>query len=258
MTPARWLAADYFGEPFALFGRAHLVATCLVLLALLPVLLPRSCWSDRARNVFRFALAGALLALELGRHAWFLANGLWSVQGMLPLHFCTISVWLSVVALATRSRGAYEPLYFLGLGGATQALITPSLAPYGFPHVLALQTYASHTGIVMATLFLTRIEGFRPTPQSLLRLILAVAAYVPAVFALNLAIGSNYLFLAAKPEFATAMDWMPAWPWYIGVLIALALAIALLLYLPFLIADRRAATGIRPCIRDPFGHSHAP
>lgn len=241
MNVARCFAPDYFGEPFVLFGGTHLVATGLVLLALLPVLLPRRCWSDSAKCRFRFALAGTLLALELGRHAWFLAHGQWSVQGMLPLHFCTISVWLSIVALVTLSRAVYEPLYFLGLGGATQALITPSLAPYGFPHVLAFQTYASHTGIVMAALFLTQIEGFRPTPQSLLRLILAVAAYVPVVFALNLAIGSNYLFLAAKPEFPTAMDWMPAWPWYIGVLIALALAIALLLYLPFLIADRRAA-----------------
>lgn len=237
----RCFSPDYHGEPFVLFGAGHLAVMGLVTAGVLWLALSRGRWNGQAKRSFRFALAGGLLALELGRHAWFAVHGLWRVQDNLPLGLCSISVWLSVFSLAIRSRAAYAPLYFLGLGGAAQAILTPNVAPYSFPHWLAVQSYVSHVGIVIATLYLTLIEGFRPTPQSLRRVILWVTAYVPAVFVLNLAIGSNYLFLAAKPEFPTLIDRMPAWPWYIGLLIALALVVALLLYLPFMIMDRRAA-----------------
>ena len=241
MDPALYFDPCYHGEPFVLFGAGHLTGLGIVVAGAFALSLSRRRWTERAKRGFRFALAGGLLALELGRHAWFAVHGLWQVQDRLPLELCAISAWLSICALAFRSRAAYEPLYFLGLGGATQALITPNVAPYSFPHWLAIQSYVSHGGIVLAALYLTLVEGFRPTPASLRRVILWVSAYVPVVLAINWAIGGNYLFLAAKPAFPTAMDWMPAWPWYIGMLIALALAVALLLYLPFLIADRRAA-----------------
>ena len=59
------------------------------------------------------------------------------------------------------------------------------------------------------------------------------------VFFLNLAIGSNYLFVAGKPDFPTLLDMLAPWPWYIFEIEAIAFAIFFLLYLPFLIKDWR-------------------
>ena len=59
------------------------------------------------------------------------------------------------------------------------------------------------------------------------------------IFFVNLAIGSNYLFVAGKPDFPTLLDMLAPWPWYIIELEAIAFAIFFVLYIPFLIKDMR-------------------
>ena len=49
------------------------------------------------------------------------------------------------------------------------------------------------------------------------------------------------LFIAHKPETASLMDILPAWPVYILWLEGIAIRLSLLLYLPFAIRDLRHA-----------------
>jgi len=60
------------------------------------------------------------------------------------------------------------------------------------------------------------------------------------IFILNQVLGSNYLFIAHKPETASLMDMLGPWPWYILSLEVIALAMCLLLYMPYAIRDQRA------------------
>lgn len=241
----RYLDPVYSGEPFVLFGPAHWIALAVVGACGLGLFWIRHSWDVRARRVFRWGLAFWLTAWELALHAWFARVGSWSVQSMLPLHLCSISGWLSVIMLLTGNYRAYEFAFFLGLGGATQALITPEVGCYGFPHFRALQSFAKHGGIVVAALYMTIVEGYRPTARSLRTVVLWMAPYTVAVFLLNLALGSNYLYLAAKPEFPTLIGFLPPWPWYVPELALIALAVVCALYLPFWISDhrRRARSG---------------
>ena len=64
--------------------------------------------------------------------------------------------------------------------------------------------------------------------------------YLLVVFFINQAIGSNYMFVAHKPETASLLDVLPDWPWYILWLEAIGLATCLILYLPFVFKDWRA------------------
>ena len=87
---------------------------------------------------------------------------------------------------------------------------------------------------------MTVVEGFRPTLQSFKRIFVWTNIYMVIIFFLNLAIGSNYLFVAGKPEFPTLLDMLAPWPWYIIELEAVGFAIFFLLYVPFLIKDWNA------------------
>jgi hypothetical integral membrane protein (TIGR02206 family) len=79
----------------------------------------------------RCTAAALLLVGELLIHVWALTNSEWSVRTMLPLHLCSVSVYLSALMLLARSRGLYEYMYFVGLGGALAALLTPDLGRFG-------------------------------------------------------------------------------------------------------------------------------
>jgi uncharacterized membrane protein YwaF len=61
------------------------------------------------------------------------------------------------------------------------------------------------------------------------------------IFGLNFLIGSNYLFIAHKPEVPTLIDVLGPWPFYILPLAGIALGMSLILYLPFAIKDWRTA-----------------
>ncbi len=158
---------------------------------------------------------------------------------MLPLHICSVMVWASAYMLVTKNYSIYEMGYFLGIGGATQALLTPDASGYGFPHYRAFQTFIAHGLLVAIPIYMTLVEGFRPTLASFKKVFIWTNIYVFFVFFLNLAIGSNYLFIAHKPEFPTLLDILAPWPWYIFQLEAIGFAIFLLLYLPFFFRDQR-------------------
>jgi hypothetical integral membrane protein (TIGR02206 family) len=156
---------------------------------------------------------------------------------MLPFHVCTIMVWLCAFVLITGRYAPYDLIYFLGIGGATQVILTPDSGIYGFPHFRFFQPLISHGAIVTSAIFLTAIEGLRPHWRSLGRVILITNLYMIPIFFLNQWLGSNYMFIGHRPETPNLIDFLPAWPWYIPWLEAIGIAAFLLLYAPFAIKD---------------------
>lgn len=234
----QYFAKDYNGGSFELFGTGHLIALAIILLLCLAFIPLQRRLNEKQKKNIRYMLAGILFVNEISWHLWAAYWGLWTVQVMLPLHMCSVMVWSSLYMLLTKNYGVYEVAYFLGIGGAMQALLTPDANMYGFPHFRAFNTFIAHGLLVAIPIYMTLVEGYRPTLQSFKRVFIWTNIYVAIVFFINLAIGSNYLFIAHKPEFPTLLDVLAPWPWYILQLEVIAFAILFVLYLPFLIKDK--------------------
>ncbi|MFZ5857606.1 MAG: TIGR02206 family membrane protein [Chloroflexota bacterium] len=237
-----FFSKEYSGPPFELFGAAHLMALGIIALIGLSFFVTRKMWSENGKRNFRYFMAGWLVLWEGSWHAWNIYYGTWTVQTMLPLHMCSVLIWSSAYMLIKKNYTIYEIAYFLGIGGALQALLTPDVGNYALPHFRALQTMCSHGGLVLATLFMTVVEGYRPTLQSFKRVMIWANVYMVFIFFLNLAIGSNYLFISHKPEFPTLIDMLAPWPWYILQLEVIAFVILGVMYIPFLVKDWRTRT----------------
>ena len=236
----RLIAKNYAGAPFELFGGPHLVMLALVLLVNVALIVYGHRMPARWRPRLRYLLAAVLFINESLWHWWNAATGQWTLQTMLPFHLCSVLVWLSQVMLVTQNVTLYELVYFLGIAGAMQALLTPDAGQYGFPHFRFFQTMISHGAIVTAGVWMTTVEGLRPYPQSIVRVAKIGLAYMIVVGGVNALLGSNYLFIARKPDTASLLDMLPAWPWYIPFLLLIAALMIGLLYLPFAIRDWRA------------------
>jgi hypothetical integral membrane protein (TIGR02206 family) len=236
----QFFARDYAGAPFVLLGPPHLAFLAFVALACALVIAFRDKFSPRHGVFFRWFLAVCLVVNELAYHAWHIYYGLWSIRYQLPLHICSVMVFASAVMLVTRSYRIYEFAYFLGIGAAMQALLTPDAGIYGFPHFRFFQTLTAHGLIVFSAVYMTAVEKFRPYPKSLVRVFIGMNAYMAVIFVVNRMIGSNYLYIMGKPESASLIDYLGPWPWYILSLEAIGAAICLLLYLPFFLKDLAA------------------
>jgi hypothetical integral membrane protein (TIGR02206 family) len=240
MTWQDYFAYDYRGTPFVLFGRAHLAVLAALFLFGIFVLRFRGADAVTRRRV-RIALALLMLVTELSWHAWSYATGTWTLQKLLPLHACSVLVWVTIYTLITRDQATYEFVYLLGVAAPMQALLTPDAGPFGLPHFRAFQTLGAHGFIIIAVLFLTLGERMRPRPGAVRRVVLGTLVYMAAVTGVNLAVGSNYMYTLGKPPTASLLDAFGPWPWYLGPMIGLGILACLLMYLPFWWADRRRA-----------------
>ena len=146
---------QWSGDPFALFGPSHLAALGIIVLINILVVVWGRRTSDKYRVRFRWLLASVLILDEFLWHMWNVTTGQWTFQTMLPLHLCSVFVFLSAYMLVRKSYAVYEYAYFLGIAGASQALLTPDAGMYGFPHFRAFQVMISHGAIITAAVFMT-------------------------------------------------------------------------------------------------------
>lgn len=233
-----YFAGNYQGAPFEYWGAGHLGALAFLVLLNLYLIRFRHA-SDRAKGVVRWILALILLANEIAWHYWTFTIGRWTVQTMLPLHLCSALVWLGALMLMTKNYRIYEFMYFMGIGGAIQALATPGLGIYGFPHFAFFQYFLSHGLIVTSAIYMTVVEGLRPTWKSMLRVFVWMNIYAGIVYFINNYLGSNYLLINYKPATPSLLDLLPEWPVYILYMELIGIATMLLLYIPFAVKDWR-------------------
>ena len=244
-------ALDFKGGPFIIFSASHLVALAAIVLLNCFFILNRRRFTEQNRKNIRTAIAAILLINESAWHLWHIATGAWTIQEMLPLHLCSVLVWASAYMLVRKHQGIYEFAYLIGIAGALQALLTPDLGVYDFPHFRYYQTFISHGLLVTSAIYMTVVEGFRPYPRSLRNLFIWGNVYMAVITLLNFVIGSNYLFTAHKPLTASLLDVLPAWPWYILIIELLAMIFVALFYLPFWIMDLRQRRKNAPAIQLP-------
>lgn len=233
-----FFAEDFQGPAFEYFGAIHLAVLCGFVLLNLFLLRFRNA-PDSTKAAIRWLLALILLGNEIAWHYWNYIHGKWTIQTMLPLHLCSLLVWTGAFMLLTKNYQVYEFMYFMGIGGAIQALATPGIGIYGFPHFVFFQYFLSHGLIITSAIYMTAVEGFRPTLKSLLRVAVWMNVYVVIIFFVNLFLGSNYLMINEKPATPSLLDLLPAWPIYILYMELIGVVTMLLLYLPFAAKDLR-------------------
>lgn len=230
-----WLSTDYSGKPFILFSQSHWMA--LVILVAVYILL------FRFRHLFRkhlkidttarYTIAFILLFQESLLNMWRITNHDWSVATSLPLHLCGVAVILSAIMMVNKNYLLYEITFFWGLGGALQALFTPDIGPYGFPHFRYFHFFVSHGSIILASLYMTFVYQYQPRHKSVWKVLLLTNLYAILIGIFNWIAGANYLFLCHKPETGSLLDFMGSWPWYILALEVTAVVSFYIYYLPF-------------------------
>ncbi|WP_410771679.1 TIGR02206 family membrane protein [Fontibacillus sp. BL9] len=221
---------------FLLFSLAHLVWIGLLTAIILGLYWARNMIRERKglRLAVRYGLLGILLVSEVGLNAWYWAQGVWNVRHTLPFELCSITLLLSIIMLWNRSRGLYEVLFFAGIGGALQAILTPNLA-YGFPHFRFFQFFIAHLAIILASLYMTWIERYRPTWKSIGKTMLFLNGLALAIGLLNYAIGANYMFLLHKPDTPSILDMLGPYPYYLLAEEGIALLLFIMMYVVFFV-----------------------
>jgi len=228
---ARWQIPPVPVTAFHPFGLSHVMV--LVLGAVTAIVMIR----QRRRWMERLLMAALLLSWPLSVFCHFLAHDL-GVQNGLPVQLCDLAAWAGALALWKRRPLACELVYFFGLAGTFQGLITPNLLE-DFPHPHFFSFFLNHCSVVITALYVVLGLRIAPRPGSVGRMLVCILSWAAAVGVLNALLGTNYAFLCHKPPVASLLDVLGPWPWYVASLVALATLFFVLLDLPFLRGRRR-------------------
>lgn len=223
-------------QTLEMFSSVHVNTMLVIALCCIAfIFFSRRLKSERDIKMTGFILGTITLLQQVSLYVWYTFSGMWSLQITLPLQLCDISIFIAILVMFKRSRYLMELLYFWGLGGATQAILTPDIGEFTFPHFAFYQFFLSHSLIIITVIYLIVAYRFRPTFKSVIRVFVITNIYGLMMLPVNYLTGGNYLFLHEKPAGGSILDFMGPWPWYLLSLEALAIVVFLLLYLPFAI-----------------------
>ena len=218
---------------FVMFSQEHLVVllVVVVLTALLPLYAVwrlssvQQLWLGRAMAV---AISAVLIvwtgiAFTRGQYDW---------REDLPIQLCYfLSLLLPIFAWRPKLH-VHEVLYYWILSGTLQANLTPRLEE-SFPHYDFLYYWVTHSGLLVYIVYVTVTQRLYPTKRGILRAFVWLNVFAAAALLINIVLGTNYLYVMAKPPTASLLDFFGPWPWYIFVAEGAALVLFVLSYLPF-------------------------
>jgi hypothetical integral membrane protein (TIGR02206 family) len=217
-------------EHFAALGVSALIAVAMIAVG-------RS-WDRKGARVVEVAFALLLVAQWPVSYWVNLSGGTLVPDNSYPCHFCDFALMSGILALLTHRPFFVELVYFWGLAGTLQGLITPALT-MNWPHPRYLLFFIAHSGVVITALYCVAGLRIAPRPRAKWTAFLLLVPFAAVAGTVNVITGANFGFLCRKPDIASLYDYLGPWPWYVGASSLVGLAFFFLLDLPFILQRRR-------------------
>ena len=187
------------------------IAFCLILMTLAIRFFYNNDEADKDK--FAWYIGIALLIQSVITYAYLIfIEQSWSVIDSLPLHLCGLSFIISGLAFVTKKQILYEWTVYLGFPGGLHSVLTPEFTQ-GLSTWMIYDYYFAHTMLMLSPILLTMF-GMAPTRWGAAKTFLYVNILMVFVFAINTAIGSNYMYLNVRPIVENPFL-IGEWPWYI-------------------------------------------
>jgi hypothetical integral membrane protein (TIGR02206 family) len=229
-------------QAFQAFTAEH--AVLLVLLVVGAVGLGRLGARQRARGGdlgFRRGFALMIPVFTLPFQVLQLLPGDFTLGTSLPLQVCDLSWIVAVYALWTREPRALALLYYWALVLDLQAVVTPSLGQ-AFPDPRYFMFWGMHFLTLWAAVYLVCLAG-GPDWRGYRFALACTAVWAAMVMVFNAVAGTNYGYLARKPDTSSLLDLLPAWPAYVAVEVVVVAAVWAVMTWPWVRARRTAPAG---------------
>ena len=199
---------------FDLFGNDHILS--IILIIIFYVLFLRFNEKIGIKNnskIFPIVLSFIILSLDISEDIIRYITGYYSIEKDLPLQLCAIGIYVAVVALLKKNQIAFELIFYWGLVGASQAILTPDSDLFELKiFFIYSQTY--HSALIFAVLWLVIKCNMRMQIEYIPRVVLITNLVVVVISVINYLLDSNYMFLRVKPN-SVSPFLIGDWPVYI-------------------------------------------
>ncbi len=199
---------------FVRWSPSHYWAVIITLVVAFALLFYARRLSQQKRFLIGRILAVVILTQFVSEFIWrAVSDDYGSWKNNLPLHFCSVMIIISFIALWWRKHWACAFAYFGIMAGSIQALITPAMA-HGYPSVAYYIFFIAHGLLLIVGLSIPCILGWRARGWDDLKTVLYADIYLLAVIPVNLWLGTNYGYTQTSPVQGSMLDNLGDGPWY--------------------------------------------
>ena len=236
----RSAVAEYLNNynSFELFGLSHW--TAILIFIFLLIFLPS--YSKSHLSINQQKILGNILGflIFINFPIWVLLEfigGSFDVKLHLPLHLCRFANLLLPFVMLRRNEFLFQILFYWGLSGMFQAIITPDIVQ-DFPHFHYFRFFIGHHLMIVALMYIIIVYKMKPTIEGLKNSFFGLNLFLVIAFLANILLDANYFWIMEKPPTGSLLDYMGPWPWYILTAEFLALAHFALAYFIFILLKK--------------------
>lgn len=234
-----WDTVETIGEGlgFSLFDNLHITWLCvLVAVVLINIFLYRRLSSDK-RACWRKVIAWLLIADELFKMAILFLGGNYQVS-YLPLHLCSINIFIIAIYAYRPSAVLGNFLYTVCIPGALAAMLFPTWTSLPITSGMHIHSFTVHILLMLYPTVLALCGDIQPDirrlPKSLgLLLLMAIPIY-----GINLLLDTNFMFLMSADPGNPLYFFETLWGNHLLGFPVIIIGVLLVMYGPLLIVQK--------------------
>ena len=225
------------GVGFAHFGTLHLIWLFFFVLitAICCVWYNKQDQSGRERARKRIAIL--LVADELFKVVCLLIGGRYRA-GYLPLHLCSINIFLIAIHAWRPSKILGGYLYTVGIPGAMAALLFPSWTSLPLGNFMHLHSFTVHILLAVYPIMLLSAGDIVPDVKQVHKYLLLLVGMAIPIYGINLLLDTNFMFLMSADAGNPLYIFEQLWGNHLYGYPILIAAVLIVMYVPVIIVQK--------------------
>lgn len=179
---------------FAQFGRLHLVWLFLFVATTVANCIWYRKMGSLGRKQWKRTIAFLLLFDELFKMAMLAVGGRYTYS-YLPLHLCSINIFLILLHVFRPNKTIGVFLYTVCIPGALAALLFPSWTALPLGNFMHLHSFTVHILLALYPIVLFASGELRPRAKDLPKCLALLIVMAILIYGINLLLDTNFMFL---------------------------------------------------------------
>ena len=196
---------------------------------------------DSGRDRWKKTVAILLIIDEIFKDVMLIIGGRFSAD-YLPLHLCSINIFLIAIHAWWPSKILGGYLYTAGIPGAIAALLFPTWTSLPFANFMHLHSFTVHILLALYPIVLGISGELAPSLKQLPKYLLLLVGMAIPIYGINLLLDTNFMFLMYAEEGNPLYLFERMWGNHLLGFPVLIVAVLVVMYLPmelFRMAKRR-------------------
>ena len=226
------------GVGFDQFGALHLV--WLTVFAALVI--GNYFWyrklSEKGRKIWKLSCAGLLIADEVFKVVMLVIGGRYQAS-YLPLHLCSINIFLITIHAIKPYKLLGGYLYTVGIPGAMAALLFPSWTALPLGNFMHIHSFTVHMLLAGYPIVLAAAGELAPSVKKLHQYLLLLVAMAIPIYGINLLLDTNFMFLMSADPGNPLYLFEQLWGSHLLGFPVIIAAVLVVMYVPLVILRKR-------------------